>query len=71
MATTIVDFKCAMKKIDKMNPDAAKWLEDKPPDQWSRSHFSPMAKCDMILNNVCKSYNAVLLEARQMPQEAE
>ncbi|KAH6816290.1 hypothetical protein C2S51_021110 [Perilla frutescens var. frutescens] len=38
----------------------------KPPEQWSRSHFTENSKCDMLLNNVCEVFNATILDAREM-----
>ena len=34
---------------------------------WSRSHFSTSFKDDLLLNNLCESFNVTLVEARQKP----
>ncbi|KAL8493277.1 hypothetical protein ACS0TY_024477 [Phlomoides rotata] len=36
-------------------------------DNWSKSHFSSNAKCDMVMNNICESFNAAILPARELP----
>ena len=35
-----------------------------PPHHWTRSHFQENPKCDMLLNNLCESFNNVILDAR-------
>ncbi|XP_060196681.1 uncharacterized protein LOC132626000 [Lycium barbarum] len=56
-----------MKNISKLDLDAATWLNDKEPSEWSRSHFSSDAKCDILLNNVCEVFNSMILDARDKP----
>ncbi|KAL2253097.1 UNVERIFIED_CONTAM: hypothetical protein Sindi_0104400, partial [Sesamum indicum] len=34
---------------------------------WSRSHFSPNVKCDMLLNNCCEAFNMMILDAKEKP----
>ncbi|VVA36591.1 PREDICTED: transposon, partial [Prunus dulcis] len=34
---------------------------------WSRSHFSTHVKCDMLLNNMCESFNSFILACRDKP----
>lgn len=50
--------------MTKLNPKEAKWFTNKPSIHWSRAFFSPFTKCDMLLNNLCESFNSVLLVAR-------
>ncbi|KAL0448493.1 UNVERIFIED_CONTAM: hypothetical protein Slati_1405700 [Sesamum latifolium] len=42
-------------------------FNDKPAFQWSRSHFSETSQCDMLLNNVCETFNSCILDAREKP----
>ncbi|KAG8374557.1 hypothetical protein BUALT_Bualt10G0007800 [Buddleja alternifolia] len=67
LATTIPDFEVRMKEIGDLDERALEWFHDKPPSQWSKSHFSTFSKCDMLLNNVCESFNSSILEAREKP----
>ncbi|XP_019155422.1 PREDICTED: uncharacterized protein LOC109152282 [Ipomoea nil] len=46
---------------------AFEWLGDKHPSQWSKSHFSTNANCDVLVNNICESFNAMILDARDCP----
>ncbi|XP_020080199.1 uncharacterized protein LOC109703884 [Ananas comosus] len=46
---------------------AYEWLADKPPQQWSRSHFREFPKCDMLLYNMCECFNRYILQARAKP----
>ncbi|KAG8382028.1 hypothetical protein BUALT_Bualt05G0033800 [Buddleja alternifolia] len=50
-----------LKEIDELAYD---WLVKNPPKQWSRSHFNPFPKCDILLNNMCECFNALILDAR-------
>lgn len=50
-----------------MNSQAYNWLCERPPINWSRSHFSTYPKCDILLNNLCESFNSSILEARDKP----
>ncbi|KAL2493336.1 Uncharacterized protein Adt_28964 [Abeliophyllum distichum] len=66
-ATTVAEFETCMGKIQSISEGAFKWLENKPASQWSRSHFKETTKCDMLLNNMCESFNATILQARDKP----
>ncbi|KAK4484268.1 hypothetical protein RD792_011494 [Penstemon davidsonii] len=66
-ATTVPDFEKKFKKILDLNEGLKGWMKDKPPHQWSRSHFSPYSKCDAILNSICETLNGNLMEARERP----
>ena len=56
-----------MMEMKALSFETHKWLEAKDPSQWSKSHFSTMVKCDMLLNNLSKSFNKYILEARDKP----
>ncbi|KAI3447350.1 hypothetical protein Pfo_004015 [Paulownia fortunei] len=43
----------------------ADWFHDKPPTQWSKSYFNEGPKCDMLLNNVCETFNSNILYIRE------
>lgn len=64
-ATTHAQFIRRMEAIAELDVDAIKWLEDKNPVEWSRSHFRTFPKCDMLLNNLCESFNSEILDARE------
>ncbi|KAL8477093.1 hypothetical protein ACS0TY_029415 [Phlomoides rotata] len=66
-ASTIADWKEKMLELKELNEVSWKWLDDKPANQWSKSHFNEHPKCDMLLNNVCESFNSSILPAREMP----
>ena len=44
--------------------EAWKWLVQRPPKNWTRSHFHPRYKCDLLLNNLYESFNAAIIDAR-------
>ncbi|KAL3512745.1 hypothetical protein ACH5RR_025462 [Cinchona calisaya] len=45
--------------------DAAKWLDEKSPNEGTRAHFRTLPKCDMLFNNICESFNSKILDARK------
>ncbi|KAK8530667.1 hypothetical protein V6N13_122291 [Hibiscus sabdariffa] len=66
-ASYVGEFNYWMEKIEKTCDSAYKWLKEKPAEEWSRSHFRTFSKCDMLLNNLCESFNNVLLDVRDKP----
>ncbi|KAL6275365.1 hypothetical protein ACE6H2_018966 [Prunus campanulata] len=66
-STTIPTFEAKMEKMLSQLGAAYRWLQDKPANHWSRSHFTAHSKCDMLLNNLCKSFNSAIIEARDKP----
>ena len=54
-----------MRELVEIDIEAAKWLDTKQPIEWTRSHFSTFSKCDMLLNNICESFNSKILNARE------
>ncbi|KAL0907261.1 hypothetical protein M5K25_025819 [Dendrobium thyrsiflorum] len=54
-------------ELVKLDINAYKWLTEKHPGEWSRSHLSCISKCDMLLNYMCECFNAIILEAREEP----
>ncbi|KAK8681766.1 hypothetical protein V6N13_054168 [Hibiscus sabdariffa] len=66
-ATYSREFEAAMDQLKALSVPAYEWIKKINPAQWSRSHFSTRSKCDMLLNNLCESFNKVILEARDKP----
>ncbi|XP_076940767.1 uncharacterized protein LOC143610083 [Bidens hawaiensis] len=66
-ATSVPYFNMAMEEIKKTNLDMFLWLSEIPAARWSRSHFLGRAKSDMLLNNLCESFNKQLVGARDKP----
>ncbi|CAN6571517.1 unnamed protein product [Malus baccata var. baccata] len=65
--TTVPRFKKAMEDMKKLDEKADNWFVKKPAHHWSKSHFETYLKCDMLLNNLCESFNVVILVPRQKP----
>ncbi|XP_007227226.2 uncharacterized protein LOC18790575 [Prunus persica] len=63
-ATTIPWYEAEMDKMKEQNEKAWKWLKKRPAKNWSRSHFEPHSKCDLLLNNLCESFNSCILDSR-------
>ncbi|KAL3515896.1 hypothetical protein ACH5RR_022798 [Cinchona calisaya] len=51
-----------MQDIAEIDLDATKWLDKKSPNEWTRSHFKTLPKCDMLLNNIYQSFNNKILD---------
>lgn len=66
-ASTPGEWKVMMDQLKVLNESAWKWLMSKPAKEWSKSHFNEKPTCDMLLNNVCESFNSSILDAREMP----
>ncbi|XWS16906.1 hypothetical protein CRYUN_Cryun33cG0021800 [Craigia yunnanensis] len=56
-----------MIELKTLDDDAYSWLEGKDLAQWSKSHFSTDAKCNMLLNNLCEYFNKYILDAMDKP----
>ncbi|KAL3838818.1 hypothetical protein ACJIZ3_023409 [Penstemon smallii] len=63
-STRMTDFTRVMDQLKSVDQKAYDWLRERPPMQWSKSHFSCWSKCDMLLNNLCESFNNVIMKAR-------
>ncbi|KAI9173852.1 hypothetical protein LWI28_007559 [Acer negundo] len=65
-ASTDEEWKDIMEKIKVIDVKAWQWLNDKPANQWTKSHFLIFPKCDMLLNNLCECVNGdkTILTAR-------
>ena len=67
---TVKEWELHMKKIHDMDPEkheAYNWLNKLNPSLWTKSHFSTRSKCDILVNNLSKSFNGYILEARDKP----
>ncbi|KAK8612691.1 hypothetical protein V6N13_092802 [Hibiscus sabdariffa] len=56
-----------MDELKALSKNAFDWLNAKDPAQWSKSHFSPRSKSDMLLSNLSECFNKMILEARDKP----
>ncbi|VVA24686.1 PREDICTED: LOC18777017 isoform, partial [Prunus dulcis] len=66
-ATTLPWWEAEMDNLKKEDADAWGWLIERPVKNWSRSHFATHYKCDLLLNNLCESFNAAIIDARDKP----
>ncbi|XP_024178772.1 uncharacterized protein LOC112184764 [Rosa chinensis] len=66
-SSTVVWYNRHMEELRVLNEQAWRWFEDKNPAQWSRAYFRDESKCDILLNNLCESFNSTILHARDKP----
>ncbi|KAL6134416.1 hypothetical protein ACLB2K_066647 [Fragaria x ananassa] len=56
-----------MDEMKMVKDKAVDWFDDKNPSHWSRAFFKDETKCDILLNNLCESFNSSILFARDKP----
>nr|KAJ0194627.1 hypothetical protein LSAT_V11C700372600 [Lactuca sativa] len=66
-ATHVQQFNKGMEELKKLNKDCYEWLKKIPPQHRSRFHFTGRAHSDVILNNLCETFNGKLNEGRNKP----
>ncbi|KAG8374595.1 hypothetical protein BUALT_Bualt10G0011700 [Buddleja alternifolia] len=66
-ASTEAQFTLQMQSLKDVDEVAHQWISEVHPSHWSRSYFRTYPKCDILLNNLCESFNSTLLEARNKP----
>lgn len=50
-----------------LSEDAFNYLDAIPPKHWARHAFQSHSKSNMLLNNLCETFNGVMKEARDKP----
>nr|XP_028956330.1 uncharacterized protein LOC114824095 [Malus domestica] len=63
-SNTIPWFDVEMEKMKQQDEKAWIWIQKRPPQNWSRAYFASHFKCDILLNNLCESFNSRILDAR-------
>ncbi|XP_012828496.1 PREDICTED: uncharacterized protein LOC105949723 [Erythranthe guttata] len=66
-ASRVVDFEGVMRDLASKDKDAFKWLAKRPVAHSTRAFFNTNSKCDALLNNMCESFNAMILRTRSLP----
>lgn len=56
-----------MVKLKSLSVAAWEWISKLDPKQWTRAYFSEYPSCDILLNNLCESFNGAIVEARDKP----
>jgi hypothetical protein len=60
-------FKVKMNELKGLSIEAHDYMAAIPPSAWSRHAFDTICKSNMLLNNMCESFNAVMKPARDKP----
>ncbi|VVA28315.1 PREDICTED: Transposase MuDR plant [Prunus dulcis] len=66
-ASNRYEFEVEMNKLKDLNSGAYEWLMGKDLDKWARHRFSIAPKCDMLLTNMCETFNSYILDAQDKP----
>ena len=61
--TSVKEFERGMERLKSLNEEAWKYLADMEPGQWTRSHFSPRALTDCLVNNLSEIFNSMIMKA--------
>ena len=56
-----------MEKLKNHSVEAWEWLSKLDPKQWTRAYFSEYLCSDILLNNLCESFNGAIVHARDKP----
>ncbi|XP_062006062.1 uncharacterized protein LOC133723261 [Rosa rugosa] len=64
---TMNQFRDALEDMKKSSQTGWQWCMDRPAQHWSKSHFDPKFKCDILLNDHYESFNKSILPARKQP----
>ncbi|XP_073304581.1 uncharacterized protein [Primulina huaijiensis] len=66
-ATRIEEFRVQMNEMKVIDENAYEWLAKKQENQWSRAYCSTSPKSDILLNNMCDTFNSIILDVREKP----
>ncbi|XP_030936192.1 uncharacterized protein LOC115961336 [Quercus lobata] len=66
-AKTVREFKRDMQYIKDLDEKAYQYLANIAPALWTRSHFTPRALTDFLVNNLSESFNSMILKSRDKP----
>lgn len=58
-------FTIYMESVKNKNLGAHDWKATVPTHHWSRSHFTTVNKCDILLSNMCEFFKRSIIFARQ------
>ena len=65
--TSIREFEKGIEYLKSLDEEAWKYLADIEPAQWTKSHFSPRALIDFLINNLSVKFNSIIMKARDKP----
>ncbi|RYR21806.1 hypothetical protein Ahy_B03g067121 isoform A [Arachis hypogaea] len=66
-ATYVEEWNRKMDRLKEVNKECYDKLAALDPKVWTKSHFTPYAKSDMLMNNISETFNGQILEARDKP----
>ena len=60
-----------MQELKDLDVKTWEYLADINPAQWFKSHFSSKVLYDCLVNNLSESFNAMILEAKDKPNNTK
>ncbi|XP_072086974.1 uncharacterized protein [Arachis hypogaea] len=66
-STTPVQFKAAMDRLKTVSNGVWEYMSKFDPKVWYKAFFSHYPKNAAVTNNMCESWNAIIVEAREKP----
>ncbi|XP_042059621.1 uncharacterized protein LOC121804148 [Salvia splendens] len=65
-STTVEQYVALMDALQTEYPSAHQWLSGvAPKEKWVKAFFAPHTCCDVILNNICETFNSKIALARE------
>lgn len=65
ITTNVESFKNIMEIVKFESVGAYDWLSKVPLNHWTRAHFKEDLKYDILLNNMCESFNRIILSTKE------
>ena len=59
--TSIREFEKGIEYLKSLDEEAWKYLANIEPAQWTKSHFSPRALTDFLINNLSEKFNSMIM----------
>ena len=60
-------YERAMNELEEVDEDAFKWLQPHLTTIWARHMFKSDGQSDTVLNNMCESFNSVIVKFMYKP----
>lgn len=64
---TPAEFDNLMLEINAISPGAHTYLREHNPSTYARAYFSGNAYCDAVENNMCETFNGMILDVKEKP----
>ncbi|KAJ9553175.1 hypothetical protein OSB04_017220 [Centaurea solstitialis] len=67
LSSTVEEFTANMEELKQFDVGAYNWLKQINPKHWTKSHFTGRCHSDVLLSNMCETFNNQLVDGRIKP----